>query len=66
MCESNAYMVRDGRQELIMESVGLIRTGANGVFLKSIFGETLNVKAKIMEMDLSGHRILLEPENVSR
>lgn len=60
MCESNAYMVTDGKQELLMESVGLVRLETDTVFLKSIFGETLNVKGKIIEMDLTGHKIILE------
>ncbi|MDD3471702.1 MAG: CooT family nickel-binding protein [Syntrophaceae bacterium] len=59
MCESNAYLLKDGKKELLMESVGLVRTENNGVFLKSIFGETLQVNAQIIEMNLTGHEILL-------
>ncbi|MDD3473560.1 MAG: CooT family nickel-binding protein [Syntrophaceae bacterium] len=60
MCESNAYILKDGSQTLIMESVGSVRPESDGVFLKSIFGETLIVKARIIEIDLTGHKIVLE------
>ncbi len=60
MCESNAYLLKDGKHELLMESVGLIRSCHDKVFLKSIFGETLSVDGRVVEMDLTGHRIVLE------
>ncbi len=25
MCESNAYLVKDGKEELVMESVGVVK-----------------------------------------
>lgn len=64
MCESNAYLTKDGKQELVMESVGFVRAENDGVFLKSIFGETVKVNARILELDLTGHKILLEPEQM--
>ncbi len=60
MCESNAYMLKNGQHQMLMESVGLIRSEPNKVFLKSIFGETLTVDGRILELDLMGHRIILE------
>lgn len=60
MCESNAYILKDGKHQLLMESVGLIRSDSGKVFLKSIFGETLSVDGRVVEMDLTGHKILLE------
>ena len=60
MCESNAYILKDGKHELLMESVGLVRSDSGKVFLKSIFGETLSVDGRVIEMDLTGHKILLE------
>ncbi len=63
MCESNAFLAKDGRLELIMESVGSIRPEPGGVFLKSIFGETLTLKARLVEIDLTGHKIMLEPQS---
>jgi predicted RNA-binding protein len=60
MCESNAYLVTDGKEELIMESVGLVRLEGGSVFLKSIFGDETKLDADLRELNLTGHRIVLE------
>lgn len=62
MCEANAYLVKDGEEKLIMESVDTIRPEQNGLYLQDIFGEQRIIKAKIKEMKLVDHRILLEEE----
>lgn len=61
MCESNVYIDRAGRQELLMESVDRIIPAEDGsIFLESIFGERKVIKARIKEMELVHHRIILE------
>jgi predicted RNA-binding protein len=65
MCESNAYFIKDGKEELVMESVNLVKPQGRKTMLKSIFGEELVVEGSLLEMDLSGHRILLEREIIS-
>jgi predicted RNA-binding protein len=60
MCESNAYMINQGSQELLMESVTFIKPEGERVFLKSLFGEEKSVQARIVEMDLGAQKILLE------
>jgi len=60
MCESNAYLIKNGKEELIMESVTLVKPVGDSVLLRSIFGEETTVRANLSEMDLTGHRILLE------
>lgn len=61
MCESNVYIDRAGREELLMESVDRIIPAEDGsIFLESIFGERKVVKARIREMELVHHRIILE------
>lgn len=60
MCEANAYLVKDGEEKLIMESVDTIRPEKKGLYLQDIFGEQRIIKAKIKEMKLVDHRILLE------
>lgn len=62
MCEANAYFVKDGIEKVVMESVDILRPEDNGIYLENIFGERLNVKARIKEMNLVDHRILLEEE----
>jgi predicted RNA-binding protein len=60
MCESNAYLIKDGKEQLVLESVNLIRPMENSVILRSLFGEEVTVQARLRELDLTGHRIVLE------
>ncbi|MBP1761659.1 MAG: RNA-binding protein, predicted [Firmicutes bacterium] len=61
MCESNVYIDRAGHEELLMESVDRIIPAEDGsIFMESIFGERKVVKARIKEMELVHHRIILE------
>ncbi|MFA6223852.1 MAG: CooT family nickel-binding protein [Desulfomonilaceae bacterium] len=60
MCESNAYLLRDGKEELVMESVGSLIPESGKVTLRSIFGEKLSVEAELLEIDLIGHKIRLK------
>lgn len=61
MCESNVYINREGQEELLMESVDRIIPAEDGsIFMESIFGERKVIKARIREMELVHHRIVLE------
>lgn len=62
MCEANAYLVNGGEEKLIMESVDILRPEANGVYLQDIFGGQRTVKARIKELNLVDHKILLEEQ----
>lgn len=60
MCEANVYISRDGQEELLMESVDRIIPGEdNNIFMENIFGERRVVRARIQEMELVRHRIIL-------
>ena len=60
MCQSNAYLERDGTEELILEDVGLIKPEGHKILLIGIFGEEELVDAKIKVIDLLHHRIVLQ------
>lgn len=61
MCESDVYMLRDGREELLMEKVDRVIPGEDDTFfMENIFGERRVIKARLREMELVRHRILLE------
>jgi predicted RNA-binding protein len=62
MCEANAYLLRDGEEQLIMENIDILRPEENGIYLQDIFGGQRTIKARIKEMNLVDHRILLEEE----
>ena len=62
MCEANAYLIKNGEEKLIMENVDTLRPENNGIYLQDIFGGQRTIQAKIKEMNLVDHRILLEEE----
>jgi predicted RNA-binding protein len=61
MCESAAYLLKDGREELILESVDLLESEEGEIRLVNIFGEERRLKARIKALHLVDHRIVLEP-----
>jgi predicted RNA-binding protein len=63
MCEANAYLVEDGQEYLLMESVDLVEPEEGGTWrLVGIFGDQKTVKGRIKEMKLVDHKIVFEPE----
>lgn len=60
MCESNAYLIEDGSENLIMESVNLLKPEGHKIHLKSIFGEEKTVEARILELNLGAQKIILQ------
>jgi predicted RNA-binding protein len=60
MCEANAYLVRDDREELIMEGVDVLEPQGDRIFLRSIFGEQKFLNARLKTTSLLEHKILLE------
>jgi len=61
MCEANAYLIKGGAEELILEDITLVRPEGNELFLENMFGEQKRIRARIKEMNLTTHRVLLEP-----
>jgi predicted RNA-binding protein len=60
MCEANAYLFKEGKEELILEDLMILRPEQEGIYLQNIFGEQKRIKARIKEMNLVEHRIILE------
>ena len=63
MCEANAYLRKQGEQdELFLEMVDRVTPHEDGLLLEDIFGRRKIVKAKIVELALVDHKIILEKE----
>lgn len=62
MCEANAYLRKDGKEELFLEMVDKVLPHEEGLMLEDIFGRRKIVKAKIAELALVDHKIVLEKE----
>ena len=60
MCQSNVYLIEGDHEELVQEDVALVHMDGDRVELKSLFGEPLSLHARIVQIDLMKHRIVLE------
>lgn len=63
MCEANVYLLRNDREEMLMESVDIIEPREENIwFLKNIFGEQMEIKGRIKNISLVNHKIVFESE----
>lgn len=61
MCESNVYLIdKNGKESLFFELVDKIVPDKNGIYLEDILGQKKTINAKIKELALVDHRIVLE------
>jgi len=61
MCEANVYLIDEkGEESLYLEAVDKIIPQDGSLLLENIFGQRRTIKAKIKEMALVDHKILLE------
>ena len=60
MCEANAYMVKEGKEELILEAVDKVENEGDHIKIENIFGERKIVFGRIRSMSLVNHRIVIE------
>jgi predicted RNA-binding protein len=59
MCEASAYLIRNGKETLVLESVDIVEPLDEGGFmLRNIFGDQVIISARIQKMELVNHRIL--------
>jgi predicted RNA-binding protein len=61
MCESTAYIIKDGREEPVLESVDLLEESGENVRLTNLFGEEKTLRARVKTLSLVDHKIILEP-----
>ena len=60
MCEANAYFLKDGKEELILEAVDKVENEGDRIKIENIFGEQKVVLGRIRSMSLVDHKILIE------
>jgi predicted RNA-binding protein len=60
MCEANAFIIKDGQEELLLESVDVLEQENGNIRLVNIFGEQKVLPARIKKMSLVDHKIILE------
>ena len=60
MCEANAFLLKGDKEELFFERVDKLIPQGDELILEDIFGKRRIIKAKIKEMALVDHKIVLE------
>jgi predicted RNA-binding protein len=60
MCEANAYVYSNGKEELYLESVDIMRPEEGKIYLRNLFGEQKIFEGEIKEVSLLKHKIVLE------
>ena len=60
MCEADAYISQDDKEELVLKSVDLVKPLDDGYLLVDIYGTQKTVKGKLKHMNLVNHRIIFE------
>jgi predicted RNA-binding protein len=64
VCEANAYLRKEGGggEELVLEAVDKVIPQEDGLLLEDIFGRRKIIKARIAELALVDHKIILVKE----
>lgn len=60
MCEANAYLLKDGKEELFLEAIDKVEPGEGGLRLTSIYGEQKSIKGAITRLSLVDHKVIIE------
>jgi len=61
MCEAPVYLMKNCREELVLENIDRLECWANQIYMVNIFGEEKRIAAKIKILSLIDHKIILEP-----
>lgn len=60
MCESNAYIEKEGKETVIFKDVDFVQIMGDQILLRDILGEEKILKNRIKTISFRDHKILLE------
>ena len=60
MCDTTAFIVRNGVEETLLVSVDLVTCDGDDVEIRNIFGEEKKLKARLRLFDTRENKILFE------
>lgn len=60
MCEASAYLVQDGKEELILENVDELHKEGDTIKITNLFGDQKVLEAQIKMISFVENKILLE------
>jgi predicted RNA-binding protein len=59
MCEAAAYILKNGKEELLLQDVDVIEPEGDNLRIVNIFGEQKIVRAAIHSLNLVDHKVIL-------
>ncbi len=59
MCDLSAYVKKQGKDELLLESVNQVRVENGEVVVRNLFGEEKKVRGEVREVSLVKNRIVI-------
>lgn len=62
MCEAKAFVKQNDKLELLMEDVVSVTPEGSKLVLKDILGQSKTIEAKIVEIGLLDHQIILQAD----
>ncbi len=60
MCDLKAYIKKNGKEDLLLESVNQVRAEGGEVILRNLFGEEKRVRGELREVSLVKSRLTVE------
>ncbi|MEW6545939.1 MAG: CooT family nickel-binding protein [Bacillota bacterium] len=62
MCQSRVVTFREGQEYVVMDDVVTVRPEDGHLFLEDLYGQQKRIRARIRELQLMDHRIIVEEE----
>jgi predicted RNA-binding protein len=59
MCDLNAYVKKQGKEELLLESVNQVRVENGEVTVRNLFGEEKKIRGAVDEVSLVKNRVVI-------
>ena len=60
MCEASAYLIQDGKEELILENVDELHREGDVIKMVNLFGDQKALQARIRMISFVENKIVLE------
>jgi predicted RNA-binding protein len=60
MCQTNAFAVSGGGEEMLMEAVARLEVDGDTLRMRGIFGDRLEVKGRIVEINFQAGKMMVE------
>ena len=61
MCDINAYIMNNGKEEIVLENVDQVKSKNHEISMVNIFGEERTLKAELIYYNNSEKKMVFEP-----